>query len=247
MPDLADPAVWIGLLTLTLLEIVLGVDNIVFISILTGKLPEAQRPKAWNAGILLSVVMRLVLLLGLAAMLVLERPLFPAFGRPVSGRDLILLGGGLFLIWKAVKEIHGKLEGDSHAPGAKAPGFGAALAQLAVLNLVFSLDSVLTAIGMTKVVAVMVAAVLLSTVAMVLFAKQIGAFVERHPTVKMLGLAFLILIGFNLVAEGTHFHIPKGYTYFAMAFAVGVEMLNLRVRAKSEPVKLHEPSPAGPV
>jgi predicted tellurium resistance membrane protein TerC len=237
MPNLADPNLWIGLLTLTILEIVLGVDNIVFISILTGKLPEAERKRAWNAGLMLALVTRVVMLLGLSLLLVLERPLFGLMGRDVSGRDLVLLAGGLFLIWKAVKEIHGKLEGDEHGLVAKAATFGAVVSQLAVLNLVFSIDSVLTAIGMTKIVAVIV----LSTVAMLAFARQVGDFVEKHPTVKMLGLAFLILIGFNLVAEGTHVHIPKGYTYFAMAFAIGVEMLNLRVRAKSAPVRLHEP------
>lgn len=241
MPNLADPNLWLGLFTLTVLEIVLGVDNIVFISILTGKLPEAERKRAWNAGLMLALVTRVVMLLGLSLLLVLERPLFGLMGREVSGRDLVLLAGGLFLIWKAVKEIHGKLEGDEHGVVAKAVTYGAVVSQLAVLNVVFSIDSVLTAIGMTKIVAVMVAAVVLSTVAMLAFAKQVGEFVERHPTVKMLGLAFLILIGFNLVAEGTHVHIPKGYTYFAMAFAIGVEMLNLRMRAKSAPVRLHEP------
>ncbi|MGE3126927.1 MAG: TerC family protein [Fimbriimonadaceae bacterium] len=242
MPNIADPNIWIGLLTLTILEIVLGVDNIVFISILTGKLPESQRKQAWNAGLLLALVTRVVMLLGLSLLLVLERPLFPFLGREISGRDLVLLVGGLFLIWKAVKEIHGKLEGDAHGVGVKVATFGAVVSQLAILNVVFSIDSVLTAIGMTKVVAVMVAAVVLSTLAMLLFAKPVGEFVERHPTVKMLGLAFLILIGFNLVAEGSHVHIPKGYTYFAMAFAMGVEVLNLRVRPKSEPIRLHEPS-----
>lgn len=238
---MADPNIWIGLLTLTILEIVLGVDNIVFISILTGKLPEGERKRAWNAGLLLALVTRIVMLLGLSLLLVLERPLFPFLGREVSGRDIVLIVGGLFLIWKAVKEIHGKLEGDEHGVVAKAVTFGAVVSQLAILNVVFSIDSVLTAIGMTKIVAIMVAAVVLSTIAMLAFAKPIGDFVERHPTIKMLGLAFLILIGFNLVAEGTHVHIPKGYTYFAMAFAIGVEMLNLRVRTKSEPVRLHEP------
>jgi predicted tellurium resistance membrane protein TerC len=240
MPNLADPSVWVGLLTLTVLEVVLGVDNIIYISILTGRLKPEDRAKAWNVGLALSVAMRLLLLLGLSAMLALEQPLFRALERNLSGRDLILLAGGLFLIWKAVKEIHAKLEGDEHGPGGKASEFGAAVAQLAVLNLVFSIDSVLTAIGMTRVVAVMVAAVLLSAVVMVGFARKIGDFVEDHPTVKMLGLAFLILIGVNLMAEGTHFEIPKGYTYFAMAFAVGVEVLNLRVRSRSAPVQLHE-------
>lgn len=241
MPNLADPSVWLGLFTLTVLEIVLGVDNIVFISILTGKLPEGERKRAWNMGLLLALVTRVAMLLGLSLLLVLERPLLNALGRDISGRDIVLLVGGLFLIWKAVKEIHGKLEGDEHEAVSKAATFGAVVAQLAVLNVVFSIDSVLTAIGMTKIVAVMIAAVVLSTVAMLAFAESVGAFVEKHPTVKMLGLAFLILIGFNLVAEGTHTHIPKGYTYFAMAFAIGVEMLNLRIRAKAAPVQLHEP------
>ncbi|MCW5939217.1 MAG: TerC family protein [Fimbriimonadaceae bacterium] len=245
MPDLANPNLWIGLLTLTVLEIVLSVDNVVFISILTGKLPEAERKRAWNAGIMLALVTRVVMLLGLSLLLILERPLFNAMGRDISGRDIVLVVGGLFLIWKAVKEIHGKLEGDEHGIAAKAATFGAVVAQLALLNVVFSIDSVLTAIGMTKVVAVMVAAVVLSTVAMLVFADEVGAFVEKHPTVKMLGLAFLILIGFNLVAEGTHVHIPKGYTYFAMAFAMGVEFLNLRLRSKGAPVRLHEPRHSG--
>lgn len=240
MPNLSDPNLWIGLFTLTILEIVLGVDNIVFISILTGKLPAEQRKKAWNVGLMLAMCTRVVMLLGLAALLVLERPLFNVMGRNISGRDLVLLVGGLFLIWKAVKEIHGKLEGEEHGPEAKVVTFGAVVAQLAILNVIFSIDSVLTAIGMTKIVAVMIAAVILSTVAMLAFARAVGEFVEKHPTVKMLGLAFLILIGVNLVAEGTHFEIPKGYTYFSMAFAVGVEMLNLKMRQISKPVKLHE-------
>lgn len=240
MPNLSDPNLWIGLLTLTILEIVLGVDNIVFISILTGKLPQDQRKRAWNAGLMLAMVTRVVMLLGLAALLVLERPLFRIFERNISGRDIVLLLGGLFLIWKAVKEIHGKLEGEEHGPTAKVATYGAVVAQLAILNVIFSIDSVLTAIGMTKIVAVMITAVVLSTVAMLVFARAVGDFVEKHPTVKMLGLAFLILIGVNLVAEGTHFEIPKGYTYFAMAFAVGVEMLNLRMRQRATPVKLHE-------
>lgn len=240
MPPLNDPNIWVGLFTLTILEIVLGVDNIVFISILVGKLRPEERKRAWNMGLLLAMITRVVMLLGLSALLVLEKPLFRAFERNISGRDIVLLVGGLFLIWKAVKEIHGKLEGEVHGPVAKVSEFGAVVAQLAILNVIFSVDSVLTAIGMTKIVAVMIAAVVLSSIAMLAFAKSVGDFVERHPTVKMLGLAFLILIGANLVAEGTHFEIPKGYTYFAMAFAVGVEMLNLRLRQKSEPVHLHE-------
>jgi len=239
MLPLSDPNIWIGLLTLTLLEIILGVDNIVFISILVSKLRPEERKKAWNAGLMLALVTRIVMLIGLSAILVLEKPLFSVLGKNISGRDIVLLLGGLFLIWKAVKEIHEKLEGDEHGPEAKSVQFGAIIAQLAVLNVIFSIDSVLTAIGMSKIVAVMIAAVVLSTIAMLVFAKSIGAFVERHPTVKMLGLSFLILIGVNLVAEGTHFVIPKGYTYFAMAFAVGVEMLNLRIRQRGEPVHLH--------
>lgn len=237
---LNDPNLWLGLFTLTILEIVLGVDNIVFISILVGRLRPEERKRAWNAGLILAMATRVVMLLGLSALLVLERPLFRVLERNISGRDIVLLLGGLFLIWKAVKEIHGKLEGEVHGPVAKVSEFGAVVAQLAILNVIFSVDSVLTAIGMTKIVAVMIAAVVLSSVVMLAFAKKIGDFVERHPTVKMLGLAFLILIGVNLVAEGTHFEIPKGYTYFAMAFALGVEMLNLRMRQKAEPVHLHE-------
>jgi predicted tellurium resistance membrane protein TerC len=241
MPDFADPVVWGGLLSLTLLEIVLGLDNIVFISILVGKLPDGQRAKAWRVGLGMAMLARIVMLLGLTALLVLERPFASILGRPVSGRDVVLLLGGLFLIWKAVKEIHSKLEGEVHGPASKAATYGAVMLQLAALNFVFSIDSVLTAIGMTKIVAVMIAAVVLSTLAMLAFATPVGDFVERHPTVKILGLAFLILIGANLVAEATHFEIPKGYTYFAMAFAVGVEMLNLRLRKGSAPVSLHGP------
>ncbi|MBS1716031.1 MAG: TerC family protein [Armatimonadetes bacterium] len=241
MPSLADPQVWISLLTLTVLEIVLGVDNVVFISIMAGKLKAEERKKAWNAGLMLALVARLVLLGGLSLILKLEQGLFPIAGRTITGRDLVLLAGGLFLIWKAVKEIHGKLEGEEHGVDKAVSAFGAVVVQLAILNLVFSLDSVLTAIGMTKVYGVMVAAIVLSTAFMLGFARPVGEFVEKHPTVKMLGLAFLILIGVNLVAEGTHFEIPKGYTYFAMAFSVGVEMLNLKMKKAAKPVVLREP------
>lgn len=241
MPWYADSQVWIGFFTLTLLEVVLGVDNIVFISIMVGKLPPEERKRAWNAGLMLALIIRVVLLLGISIILKLDKGLFNAMGHDVTGRDLVLLAGGLFLIWKAVKEIHGKLEGEEHGVDSKASQFSAVMVQLTLLNFIFSIDSVLTAIGMSNILGVMIAAVIASTALMLLFARAVGDFVENHPTVKMLGLAFLILIGMNLVAEGTGFEIPKGYTYFAMAFAVIVEMLNLRVRAKSKPVHLHEP------
>ncbi len=242
MEWLSDPQVWIGFATLTLLEIVLGVDNIVFISILAGRLPPEERKKAWNAGLLSALVTRIILLLGISAVLRLNRPLFQISDMQLSGRDLVLVVGGLFLVWKAVKEIHMKLEGEEEGHGAgSGSNFGALLIQLTLLNFIFSIDSVLTAIGMSKILGVMIAAVVVSTAFMLLFARAVGDFVERHPTVKMLGLSFLILIGFNLIAEGTHFEIPKAYTYFAMGFALIVEMLNLRVRAKSKPVQLHEP------
>ena len=231
----------LALLTLSLLEIVLGIDNIVFLSILTGKLAPEQRARARRIGLFLAMIMRIGLLLALSWVMKLVDPLFPLFGHPISGRDLILLGGGLFLIAKATWEIHDKLEGDHHADGKgrRAATFGAILVQIVLLDLVFSLDSVITAVGMARAIWVMVAAVILAVGAMLIFAGSVSEFVERHPTVKMLALAFLILIGVMLVAEGFGQHVNKGYIYFAMAFSLAVEFLNMRLRkVTSKPVEL---------
>lgn len=240
---LGDSQVWIGLLTLTILEIVLGIDNIVFISILSGKLPEDQRDKARKLGLALALITRILLLLSLSWVMGLTAPLFtlPIMNHEISGRDLILILGGLFLLYKSVVEIHGKLEGEEHSKQVKAVSFNAVITQILILDIVFSLDSVITAIGMVKQIGVMIAAVIIAVGVMLAFAKPISEFVEKHPTVKMLALAFLVLIGVNLLAEGFDQHIPKGYTYFAMAFAVGVEVLNLKMKGKSKPVKLHNP------
>jgi predicted tellurium resistance membrane protein TerC len=251
MEWITDPKAWIGLLTLTLLEIVLGIDNIVFISIVAGKLPPAQQRPAWRWGLVLALIPRMVLLLFLGVLLRMTHPLFTIFGAAgehnptsISGKDLILIVGGLFLVFKATREIHGKLEGESEEIKAQGKAqFGAVLVQIMLLNLVFSIDSVVTAIGMVDQIAIMAGAVILSTFVMIAVAQPVGDFVEKHPTVKMLALSFLVLIGANLLAEGFGQHIPKGYTYFAMAFSVGVEMINLRLRkaAAPAPVKLHEP------
>jgi predicted tellurium resistance membrane protein TerC len=241
---LTDPTAWVALLTLTILEIVLGIDNIVFISILSNKLPESQRSKARQIGLALALVSRILLLLSINWVKNATTPLFTLpFGSEemaqVSMRDLILGGGGLFLIWKAVKEIHAKLEGDDHGhdAGKATMTMGAVLVQIMILDVVFSLDSVITAVGMADEVGVMIAAVIIAVGFMLVFAGRISEFVERHPTVKMLALAFLVLIGVNLTAEAGGAHIEKGYTYFAMAFSVAVEMLNLRMN-KGKPVQL---------
>ena len=234
MDWMTDPNTWIGLLTLTVLEIVLGVDNIIFISILAGKLPADQRAKARQLGLLGAFVSRLLLLLSIAWVVRLTAPLFTAFGIEVSGRGLILILGGLFLIGKATHEIHAKIEGgdDEHGTGRAARSLVGVVAQIMVIDIVFSLDSVITAVGMVDEVAIMIAANVIALGIMLFASGPISAFVDRHPTVKMLALSFLVLIGTNLVAEGLGQHIPKGYTYFAMAFAVVVEMLNIRVRRK---------------
>ena len=234
MDWLTDPNAWIGLLTLTVLEIVLGVDNIIFISILAGKLPEENRARARRLGLLGAFFSRLLLLLGIAWVVQLTTPLFTVLGVGVSGRGLILIVGGLFLIAKATHEIHDKLEGGGEHSAAKkvARSLVAVVAQIMVIDIVFSLDSVITAVGMVDEVAIMIAANVIALGIMLVAAGPISSFVDRHPTVKMLALSFLVLIGTNLVAEGLGQHIPKGYTYFAMAFAVVVEMLNIRVRAK---------------
>ncbi|MEZ5292958.1 MAG: TerC family protein [Vicinamibacterales bacterium] len=232
----------IALLTLTALEVVLGVDNVIFISILSGKLPAAQQARARRVGLLAAMVMRILLLGSLAWIARLTTPLVTVLGRGISGRDLILLVGGLFLIAKATIEIHEKLEGvDGERSARVAPSFGAVIAQIMLLDIVFSLDSVITAVGMADSLAVMVTAVVLAVAIMMLSAEPVSAFVMRHPTVKVLALSFLLLIGMSLVGEGLGQHIPKGYIYFAMGFSVFVEMINLRVRPASEPVSLHTP------
>lgn len=243
MEWLADPNIWIAFATLTVLELVLGIDNVIFISILAGKLPPEQQAKARFIGLSLALVFRVVLLFSLSWVMGLTAPLFSVAGYNISGRDLILILGGLFLIGKSTHEIHGSLEGEEgHAVKKVYASFGAVIVQISLLDIVFSLDSVITAIGMVDKVPIMIAAVVISIIAMMLFAGSIGAFVQKHPTIKMLALAFLLLIGFTLVVEGLHMHIPKGYIYVAMAFSVFVEFLNMRLRRKSkQPVELHDP------
>jgi len=234
MEWVTSPEIWISLFTLTILEIVLGIDNIVFISILAGKLPQEQQRKARRTGLGLALITRVLLLCGLAWMVKLTAPLFEVLGHGVSGRDLILIAGGLFLLYKATHEIHGKLEGEDGSVTSKlAPAFAAVILQILVLDLVFSLDSVITAVGMVEDLWVMVTAMLLAVGVMMFAAGPIARFVDRRPTVKVLALAFLILIGVLLVAEGLGQHVDKGYIYFAMAFAVGVELVNMRLRKAS--------------
>ena len=249
MEWLSDPQIWISLLTLTALEIVLGIDNVIFISILAGKLPKEQQAKARKLGLTLALVTRILLLMSLTWIMGLTKPLFtlPIVERGVSGRDLVLLIGGLFLIWKSVREVHEKLEeDDGHATNTKARvSFNGVIVQILLLDIVFSLDSVITAVGMADNIWVMVAAVVIALGVMLVFAGKISDFVNSHPTLKMLALSFLILIGVTLIGEGLGFHIPKGYIYFSMAFAFGVEMLNLKLRSKEKkkqkPVELHQP------
>jgi len=244
MDGFLTPDALIALVTLTVLEIVLGVDNVIFISILAGKLPADQQDRARRAGLMAAMLMRILLLFSLAWIVRLTAPLFVAFGEEISGRDLILLGGGLFLLAKATREIHEKLEGEEGHVSAKiAPSFGAVVGQIMLLDIVFSLDSVITAVGMANQLWVMVTAVVIAVGIMLVSAASISEFVHRHPTVKVLALSFLLLIGVSLVAEGLDTHIPKGYIYFAMAFSVFVEMINLRVARKkpAHPVQLHQP------
>ena len=231
------PHAWIALFTLTSLEIVLGIDNIVFITILAGKLPPSDQHRARQLGLGAAMLTRILLLLSISWIMGLTQPLFTFLENPLSGRDLILLVGGMFLIWKATREIHEKVEGEEDHESRPAPvSFSSVILQIMLLDIVFSLDSVITAVGMADDIGVMISAVVISVAIMMFAAKSVGDFVQRHPTVKMLALAFLILIGVNLMAEGWHFHIPKGYVYFAMAFAVFVEMLNLRVSKKKRRV-----------
>lgn len=241
MEWLTDPEIWIALATLTFLEIVLGIDNIIFISILSGKLPEGQQPKARRLGLVAAMVMRILLLFSLAWIIRLTAPWFTVLGQEISGRDLILILGGLFLLGKSTYEIHDKLEGEEgHASRAVAASFSSVIVQIMLLDIVFSLDSVITAVGMVDQLWVMIAAVIISVAIMMISAEPISAFVHRHPTVKMLALSFLLLIGLSLLLEGFDHHIPKGYIYFAMGFSVFVEMINLRIRKVIAPVQLHE-------
>jgi predicted tellurium resistance membrane protein TerC len=232
----------VALVTLTFLEVILGVDNVIFISILSAKLPAAQQPKARRVGLLAAMVMRIILLLSIAWIIRLTAPLFAVLGREISGRDMILIAGGLFLLGKATLEIHERLEGEEgHSSARVAPSFGAVIAQIMLLDIVFSLDSVITAVGMADEVVIMVAAVVVAVGIMMFSAEPISAFVNRHPTVKVLALSFLLLIGVSLVGDGLGMHVPKGYIYFAMGFSVFVEMINLQVRGTAKPVKLHQP------
>lgn len=242
MEILTQPEVWIALATLTALEIVLGIDNIIFISILVGNLPEQQRQRARILGLSLAMVSRLLLLFTLTFIMGLTKPLFTLFSFGFSGRDLILIFGGLFLLAKSTHEIHSSLEVSEHEKqSARASSFMKILIQIAIIDIVFSLDSVITAVGLVKQIPVMVAAIVISVIVMMIAAKPLGEFVDDHPTIKMLALSFLILVGVTLFAEGVGFHIPKGYIYFAMAFSVGVEMINIKLRSKmSKPLKLNK-------
>jgi predicted tellurium resistance membrane protein TerC len=247
MEWLSSPEIWAALVTLTVLEVVLGIDNIIFISILASKLPQAQQAKARRAGLALAMLMRIALLFSLAWVIRLTEPLFTALGEEISGRDLILILGGLFLLAKSTHEIHDKLEGEEgRAAGKVAASFSGVLVQIMLLDVVFSLDSVITAVGMADELGVMIAAVVIAVLIMMVSAGTISAFVDRHPTVKMLALSFLLLIGLSLLLEGFDQHIPKGYIYFAMGFSVFVEMINLRIRGKAAPVELHNPYAAHP-
>lgn len=231
--SLTDPHLWISLVTLTALEIVLGIDNIIFITILAGKLPGAQQGRARTTGLMLALITRVLLLCSIFWLTRLTTPLFSAYGHGFSGRDLVMIAGGLFLLWKSVHEIHGTVEGEEgeHGP-KKVAGFWAVIMQIVVIDIVFSLDSVITAVGLAQHIEVMIAAVVLAMGVMLLAAKPIGEFVNRHPTIKMLALSFLLLVGVVLIADGCGQHVDKGYIYFAMAFSFGVEMLNIRMRKK---------------
>jgi predicted tellurium resistance membrane protein TerC len=241
MEILADPQVWLAFATLTALEIVLGIDNIIFISILCGRLPQSQQARARTIGLALAMLTRILLLLSITWVMGLSADLFTVGSFGVSGRDLILIGGGLFLLAKSTMEIHNSLEGEEEHHGSVArASFASVITQIAIIDIVFSLDSVITAVGMADHVEVMIAAVVVAVLVMMFLAGPISAFVDRHPTIKMLALSFLILIGMALVGEGLGFHIPKGYIYFAMAFSVAVEMLNIQLRKRMAPVKLRK-------
>ena len=240
---ITDPQAWIAFVTLLSLEIVLGIDNVIFLSILASKLPTAQQAKARLVGLALAMLMRIALLLSISWVIRLTAPLFTVLAQEISGRDSILIAGGLFLIAKSTHEIHQKMEGEEGGASARvAPTFTSVIIQIIVLDAVFSLDSVITAVGLVQEIGIMVAAVVAAVIFMMVFAGPVSSFVERHPTIKMLALSFLLLIGVTLIIEGFDYHVPKGYVYFAMAFSVFVEMLNLRARKpKAPPVKLHEP------
>jgi len=241
MDMLLDPQVWIAFLTLASLEIVLGIDNIIFISILVSRLPKEQQPLARNVGLSVAMLTRIGLLFSIAWVMSLNAPLFSVFGEEITGRELILLGGGLFLLAKSTMEIHTSLEGEeTHVSERATVSFTSVIIQIAILDIVFSLDSVITAVGLVKQLSVMVAAIVAAVLVMMAAAGPISRFVEHHPTIKMLALSFLILVGVTLIAEGLGLHIPKGYIYFSMAFSLGVEMLNLRLRKRAAPVKLHK-------
>ena len=243
MPWLTDPQIWISFVTLTVLEIVLGIDNIIFISILAGKLPPEQQGRARTLGLMLALVTRILLLCSIFWLTKLTGELFAVFGHGFSGKDLVMLGGGLFLIWKSVHEIHGNLEGEEHGgAGERRLEFAAVIAQIVVVDIVFSLDSVITAVGLVKQIGVMITAVVMAMIVMLLASKAIGDFVNKHPTIKMLALSFLLLVGVVLIADGCGQHIEKGYIYFAMAFSFLVEMLNIKMRGKrAKPVELRSP------
>ena len=240
-----NPEIWIALLTLTVLEIVLGIDNIIFITILTGRLPIEQRNRGRIIGLAMAMIMRILLLLSLTWIMSLTKPLFQMLSQEISGRDIILLIGGLFLLAKSTHEIHVNLEGEEeHKEKPKAVNFSGVITQIAILDIIFSLDSVITAVGLVNQLPIMITAIIIAIIVMMISAKSIGDYVESHPTIKMLALSFLILIGFSLIGEGLDLHIPKGYIYFAMAFSVGVEMLNIRMLLKrTKPVKLHKTLP----
>ena len=241
MDWLADPQAWLGFVTLAVLEIVLGIDNLIFISILAGKLPARDQSKARRLGLALALIGRIGLLLSLSWVIRLTDPLFTIFKEEISGRDLVLILGGLFLLAKATHEIHDRLEGEEgHGSTRVAPSLASVLVQIALLDIVFSLDSVITAVGMVEQISVMVAAVITAVGFMMVFANKVSEFIHRHPSIKMLALSFLLMIGVMLVAEGLDHHIPKGYVYFSMAFSVFVEALNIRTRKKVSPVQLHE-------
>jgi len=249
MELLTDPQAWIALVTLIALELVLGIDNIVFISIMVDKLPKAQQERARKIGLAMAMFMRIALLLALSWIIGLTEPFFTVLGQEISGRDLILIGGGLFLLWKTTGEIHQSMTGESghDAPAAASLSFSAAIVQIMLIDLVFSLDSIITAVGMVDELAIMIAAVVASVGLMMVFAAPIGRFVSEHPTIKMLALSFLVVVGVVLIAEGFDQHVPKGYIYFAMAFSVAVEMLNIRMRRRSQAARAASaPEPVPP-
>lgn len=239
MDWITDPQAWIAFVTLTALEIVLGIDNIIFISVLVGRLPQKMRKRARVIGLGLAMIARMALLLTITWVMKLNAPLFTVFKEEISGRDIILIGGGLFLLWKSTFEIHNSLEGEEKKSQKAAAGFAAVLVQIALMDVIFSLDSVITAVGLASDVAVMMLAIVIAVIVMMFSSRAIGEFVDRHPTIKILAFSFLVVIGVALIVEGFDLHIPKGYIYFSMAFSVTVEMLNIKVRKRAIPVRLY--------